>query len=241
MSTLTDSNEEDQRMNRDDPKVIEGMRRQSLLRGDEYAEAPRLGWKAGFGTEVAMAAIGTTQPLTGFLTTATLVESGSRISVDGWGTPLLEPEVAVRIGSELGPGASPEDAVAAVAAVAAAIEVVDLGEVDRIEEILAGNVFHRKVILGEFQESTLLDDARISVRVDGSDGPPSDPRDLIGSYGEILSALADQVGLIGELLQPGDVVITGAAVTPLTLGSGGRFEVSISGGSHVSVEVKSGT
>ena len=224
-------------MNRDDPRVIDGMRRQGMLRAAEYGQAPRLGWKAGFGTEAAMAAIGTTQPLTGFLTTSTLVESGSGISAAGLGNPLLEPEVAVRIGTELGPGASPEDAAEAVEAVAAAIEVVDLGEVGRIEEILAGNVFHRKVVLGEFHESVTLDDVRISVRVDGSGGPASDPRDLIGGYGKILSALADQVALIGERLHPGDVVITGAAVPPLPLVPGDRYEVSTSDGSNVSVEV----
>lgn len=227
-------------MNRDDRRVIEGLRRQDSLRKDEYAEATRLGWKAGFGTEAAMSKIGTAQPLTGFLTTSTLVESGAGVNAEGWGTPLLEPEVAVRIGSELGPGASPEDATRAVDAVAAAIEVVDFGETDQVEEILAGNVFHRKVVLGEFQKSdpAILDDIRISVRVDGSGGSPSDPRDLIGSYGEILCAMADQVEIIGERLQPGDVVITGAAVAPLAFDSGHRFEVSITGGSDVSVEVE---
>ena len=226
-------------MNREDPRIIDGMRRQGRLREAALAEAGRLGWKAGFGTKAAMSMIGTSQPLTGFMTNSTLVESGSGIDTGGWGTPLFEPEVALRIGSELASGAGPEEAIGAVDAVAAAIEAVDLGEIDRVEEILAGNVFHRKVALGGFQDvdSARLEEVRISVGVDGSGGESSDPRELIGDYGAVLSALADQVDLIGERLQPGDVVITGAAVTPLALDPGRELEVSITGGGRVSVEV----
>jgi len=74
-----------------------------------------------------MSLIGVDQPLLGFLTASSLLDSGTSVDVSTWGVPLIEPEVAVRIGNEIGSGASAEEGAAAVDAVAAAIELVDPG------------------------------------------------------------------------------------------------------------------
>ena len=224
-------------MNRDDERVIEGLKRQSALRLGEFADADRLGWKSGFGTKSAMEAIGVEQPLVGFITKESQVESGGTVSVGNWANPLFEAEVAVRIDSEIGPGASAEEAAAAVGAVAAAIELVDLTPADGIEEILAGNIFHRQTILGEFIEARPedLENVRIVVTANQEKPEPTDPRDLIGAIGQVVASLADQLDLIGETMKPGDVVITGAAAPPAPAGAGDSFAVEISGGSRVTV------
>jgi len=86
--------------------------------------AERLGWKAGFGTTAAMEMLGTTGPLAAPLTTATLVADGGSQSIEGWARPILEAELAVRIGPD-----------GEVEAVAAAIELVDLhGPLARISK-----------------------------------------------------------------------------------------------------------
>jgi 2-keto-4-pentenoate hydratase len=226
-------------MNRDDERVIEGMKRQAELRESLLADASRLGWKSGFGTEGAMDLLGINQPLTGFLTKATLAESGGVVAVSDWGMPLLEAEVAVRIDRELGPGVTPEQATSAIGAVAAAIELVDLGSIESVEEILAGNIFHRKVLLGEFIElaDSSLDEVRIAVDVNGAESGPSDPRDVIGEIGRVVADLADQAELADETFQPGDVVITGAAVPPAPVKPGERYEVKLTAGSSVAVEI----
>ncbi|MBN8868685.1 MAG: fumarylacetoacetate hydrolase family protein [Solirubrobacterales bacterium] len=226
-------------MNREDERVVEGMKRQSVLRESSLADAARLGWKSGFGTEGAMELLGVTQPLTGFLTTATLAEPGSVVEVDGWGMPLLEAEVAVRIDREVGPDATPAQAASAIGAVAAAIELVDLGSVESVEEILAGNIFHRKVLLGEFVDlaESGLEDVRISVDANGAESGPSDPREVIGEIGRVVADLADQAELIGESFRPGDVVITGAAVPPAPVQPGERYRIGLNSDSEVSVEV----
>lgn len=215
------------------------MERQSVLRESGLGKGDRLGWKSGFGTEGAMSLLGLDQPLLGFLTTATQLGSGSTVDVAEWGVPLLEAEVAVRIGSEIGSGASPEEGAAAIDGVAAAIELVDLGAIDSVEEILAGNIFHRQVLLGEFTEigATDLAEVRIAVEIDGVRSDPADPRDVIGEIGRVVASLADQAELIGETFQPGDVVITGAAVPPAPVQPGQRYTVEITGDSQVSVEI----
>lgn len=224
-------------MNRDDERIIEGMNRQAEAR--KSASGGRLGWKSGFGTEGAMALIGVEQPLLGFLTDGSLLATGATVDVSDWAMPLIEPEVAVRIGTEIGAGAGPEEGAAAIEAVAAAIELVDLGAVDYVSNILAGNIFHRHVILGEF---TALDDAgldaiRIAVTANGTRGEFADPREVIGDIGKVVAALADQADLYGETFHPGDVVITGAAVPPAPLQSGDAFEVELSNGSAVATSI----
>lgn len=226
-------------MNREDERVVEGMKRQSALRESSLADASRLGWKSGFGTEGAMELLGITQPLTGFLTTATLAQPGEVVEVGRWGMPLLEAEVAVRIDRELGSDATPEQAASAIGAVAAAIELVDLGSVEKVEEILAGNIFHRKVLLGEFVElaDSGLGDVRIAVEANGVESGPADPRDVIGEIGRVVADLAGQAELAEETFQPGDVVITGAAVPPAPVQPGERYEVKLTLGSSVAVEI----
>ncbi|MBN8867804.1 MAG: fumarylacetoacetate hydrolase family protein [Solirubrobacterales bacterium] len=225
--------------NREDERIIEGMERQFAAREAVLAGAERLGWKSGFGTEGAMGLLEIRQPLVGFLTSATLIDSGSVVDVSEWAMPLIEPEVAVRLEAEVGPGASPEQAAEAIGAVAPAIELVDLGSIDSVADILAGNIFHRRVILGEFQAlgDSALDAVRIAVTANGTKGEPSDPRQVIGDLGAVVAALADQADLAGARFEPGDIVITGAAVPPAPLQSGDSFEAELSGGSGIAVKI----
>ena len=225
-------------MNRNDDRVIEGLKSQAALRRTEFADAQRLGWKSGFGTKVAMEAVGIQQPLVGFLTKASQVDSGDSVLVGDWTNPLFEAEVAVRIASELGPGASAAEAAAAIGGIAAAIELVDLTPVNGVEEILAGNIFHRRVALGEFTpcEPDTLQGIELLASINGEPAEPVDPRVLIGEIPLVIAALADQLDLIGEAMSKNDVVITGAAIPPSPILPGQQLEVSLSNGSRVSLQ-----
>jgi len=151
--------------------------------------------------------------------------------------------VAVRIDADLDPGTSPEEAASAVGAVAAAIELIDLGSTESVAEVVAGNIFHRRYLVGEFSacDRAGLDQVRISVTANGTKAEPSDPRVVIGEFGKIVAAVADQAELAGDRLEAGDIIITGAAVPPAPFNPGDSFEVEISGGSSVSVNSTGGT
>ena len=228
-------------VNRNDERVIKGMARQQTLRESHLQQGDRLGWKSGFGTEGAREALGIVQPLAGFLTTATCLDSGEEVDVGSWGMPLIEPEVAVRLATNLGPGASAEDGARAIGAVAASIELVDLGSIESVEDILAGNIFHRHVIIGEFfeVEPDSLPEVRVRVTANDSEGPWNDPREVIGDLGQVVASLADQVDLAGDSFKAGDVVITGAAVPPAPLGPGESYLVETGNGSSVAVKTGS--
>jgi len=170
-----------------DERLTRGMAQMLSARATDYFNgAQRLGWKVGFHTPAAMQALETDAPLVGYLTDATLIRGGATVSLDGFtGTPMLESEIAVRIGED-----------GTIEAHAAALEVADLGDPRvGVERVLAGNIFHRAVLLGEF-----TDDAETL-----PEGAPGVVRHVAATLEEA-----------GESLQPGDVIITGAfAVEPV--------------------------
>lgn len=226
------------------PAVLAGLKRQLGDRAAALAAgSSHRGWKAGFGTAAAIEKLGTDGPLVGFLTDATLLESGSTVDVSGWGKAVLEPEVALRLGAAIPAEAGYEDAAAAIAAAAAAIELVDLGAMGGgAGEILAANVFHRHYLLGEFVP---LDGpaALGGLRIDATDessgkawAAGADPTEVLGDLVEVVRGLAALLAAGGEQLRAGDVIITGSAIPAIEPSGGERIAVGLPG-SAVSVRI----
>ncbi len=191
-----------------DERIARGLAQMLAARETEFFNgAQRLGWKVGFNTPPAMEALGIDAPIVGYLTNATLLPDGATVSVDGFtGTPILETEIAARIGED-----------GEIAGCAAALEIVDLGDPRiGVERVLAGNVFHHAVILGEFTDDlgALPEDTPATVRHVG--------------------AMLEQAG---ERLQPGDVVITGAmTVAPVKAGDAQTIDFGALGSLSVSFD-----
>jgi 2-keto-4-pentenoate hydratase len=212
-----------------DERVIAGMARQrDAMASVLYDGGRRIGWKVGMNAPAAQEALGLDGPVAGYLTDAALLADGATVSLDGWETPRLEAEVAVRLSRDVPGDASREDAMAAVDAVAAAIELVDLGSrALSLEEILGGNVFHRAVVLGPWDTSRAglrLDGVALDVRGLVDEVAGADPQG-IADLGEILRHTAWFLAAAGEGLSAGDVVITGAIVPPAPVEAG--FEVVV--------------
>ena len=227
-------------MSADDPRITAGLAaqaeaREALLSGG----ARRLGWKAGFDTAAALEKLGTRAPLVGHLTDHTLV-TGGHVAIDGWAHPTLEPELALRVGADVAPGAGHEEVLAAIDAIGPAIELIDLGSADDVEAILAGDIFHRAVLLGELGPLPAggLGAARLEVRVDGRPAVRDvDPAELLGDLADLVRALADQLPLAADRMRAGDVIITGSAVPALALTGRERVEVTVAGAASVAVAI----
>jgi 2-keto-4-pentenoate hydratase len=208
-----------------DPRVRRGMeaqlelRRQRLAAGDEP-----LGWKVGFGTPEAFQKLGTSAPLVGFLLRSALVPSGTAYSLDGFGRPALEPEVAVRVGE----GRLP-------AALGPALEIADVEPTSDVERILAGDIFQRGVVLGPMAERASLEAASALVAVNREELRVADPEALPGAILEVIAHVSELLPVFGEQLRPGDVVITGSIVPPLQVAPGDRVEYELDGIGSVSI------
>jgi 2-keto-4-pentenoate hydratase len=222
-----------------DPRIAAGTARMLERRDTELARGARhLGWKLGFGAPAALARFGTDRPLVGFLVDSRVVDDGATVSLDGWTRPVLEAEVAVHVGGLLGAGCTPEEAANAVTGWSVAIELADLDQPpEDIGEILAGNIYHRHVVLGR-RVPPLLAAPTFAVRRDGDEvAATEDPTALTGDLPAILASAADTLAAAGAAgLSTGDVVITGSVVPPIEVGPG-RWTVEAVGLGRVSVDL----
>jgi len=221
-----------------DPRIERGMLAQltERRRRIEDGEAS-LGWKLGMGVPAAMAKLGTDAPLVGYLLAPARVEDGGTVSLDGWGTAKLEPEIAVHMGADLAAGASRADAEAAIAGLGAAIELVDLDpSADDPEAILAADIFQRHVLLGPVTEGATAAGTSARALKNGDEAAATaDATEATGDPVDLVLHVANVVGAAGEGLRAGEVVICGSVVPALDVSAGDTVEVEIDGLGSLSV------
>ncbi len=198
-----------------DPRVTIAMQVQlDLWHSALAAGAERIGWKIGFTTPASQQEAGIESPVIGFLTSATSVRYGSHLSLEGVTRAMVEPEVAIEVG-ELG------DAVA----LAAAIEVVDVNApFSDIEAVVAANIFHRAVLLGDFRPG-YLPPRHVTVLVDGQDRERADVNDFDAE--EVIAFVSRELAEVGETVKPGDKIIAGSLTPPVEISPGDRVGVSL--------------
>lgn len=204
----------------EDPRVVAGggrmlAERQRRLRA---GERPR-GYKLAFGSSAAMSRLGLSGPLVGFFNDANLLEDGAAVSIGGWARAALEPEIAVHLSEDVPAGTSREGAARAVGALAPAIELADVDpQLADVEEILAGDLYQRHVVLGPADPTRAgaeTSGISASVLIDGTEvAATDDPTAACGELVGLVQHTADVLQAFGERLRRGDVVIAGA-VTPL--------------------------
>ena len=202
-----------------DPRVRRGMEaqladRERRLAGGETS----LGWKLGFGSAEAMEGLGIAAPLVGFLTDRSPLPSDDAARIDGWTRPVVEPELALRLGADLRPGGDRAEAAGAIAAIAPAFELVDVDtRPTDVVEILAGNIFHRHVVLaGEANvDPAEFAGLRGSVAHNGHERTVADPQAGTGELVGLIRHVADLLGEFGASLRAGEIVICGSVVPPI--------------------------
>jgi 2-keto-4-pentenoate hydratase len=204
----------------EDPRVVKGMTAQLAERRQRIASGEKpLGWKMGFGAPGAMKLMQTSGPLSGYLLQSALLSSGATVDVKGWTQPVAEPEIGVRLGADLAPGADAAAARAAIASLTPAIELADLdlaGNPDAVAPILARNIFQRRVVLSAVSRDR-GDTAGLVSRVFRRGklaAEAAEPEALTGKLPDLLRHLADMLGAFGERLRAGDLVICGSTVPP---------------------------
>jgi 2-keto-4-pentenoate hydratase len=167
-------------------------RREILAQGAEP-----IGWKVGFNVPEIQEKLGLDAPLAGFLTTNSLIEDTWSIEDDG--PVVVESEVAVELG----------DDGRTIVALLPALELADPADLDiELEQILAGNIFHRAVAFGPRVETREPGAGRILVNGE-------EQRSVTGGdLDAMVEAVAARLEPAGEELRPGDRIITGVLAPP---------------------------
>ncbi len=183
-------------------------RREILAQG-----AQPIGWKVGFNIPEIQEKLGIDRPLAGFLTTDGLLEDGSE-----WDDlpVVVESEVAVELGDD---GRS-------IAALLPALELADPPDLDLgVEQILAGNIFHRAVAFGPRVDTREPGAGRILVN--GEEQHALSAEQTAANLEAMVEAVAGRLAEAGEELQPGERIITGVLAPPHTaqLGDTVRLEL----------------
>jgi 2-keto-4-pentenoate hydratase len=204
----------------EDPRIARGMEKQLATRRARIAAGEKpIGWKVGLGAPPAMERLKIKGPLVGFMMEKSIVANAATVSLAGWTKPVAEPEVAVHMSRDLPGGADRAAAIAAIAGIGPAIELADLNPPpDDVEVALAGNIFHRHVILGA------SDTARAGAKLDGISGhvfrrgalaaKQDNVEQLIGEMIGIVMHVAGTLAAYGENLRAGDIIITGSIIPP---------------------------
>lgn len=218
----------------EDPRVVEGTRRQLSERDRMLADgARRLGWKLGLGAPPAREKWEIKGPAVGFITEVTLLGTGVTQPIADWEKPALEAEVAVRVAVDFDG--------ARVGALGLAIELADLGSGPAdLADILAGDIFHRRTVLGALDVDPSTSVGAITVQRDGATlDVAEDPTALVGGTpAEMTSYLGRYLAALGEELRDGDVIITGSTIPLVDCSNGGHFVVSSPGLGRVEVTLR---
>lgn len=218
-----------------DPRVVAGLQTQLAAWRTALGDgAGRIGWKVGFGAPASLELMQINAPLLGHLTDTTQLAPGAVVDVGSWEQGIVEFEVAVAMAADVEPDASAKDAAGSVAALGPAIELANIDlpiGPKHVEHIVAGNIFHRSVIFGDFDAGRAgLDISGLTahIAVDGAErSVVTQLEALTGDYGGIVATVAKTLAGHGERLRAGDVIITGSVIAPIPVSAGRVFTFSL--------------
>ena len=211
----------------DDAYVVQEMLAQRRLeRGERH-----VGWKLGYTSLAMRAQMGIGEPNFGPLTNAMLLDNGDVVPPTVI-QPRVEPEIAVRLGSDLDPAASLAEIAAAVEVTIACLEVVDsvwAGYRFRIEHNTADGSSAAHVVLGDAIAAHDLSAVTVQLRRNGEEiaaatGAAASGDPLIG-----IAWLARQLASTGRRLRAGEIIITGGLTAATPLDEGDRVEAVFDG------------
>jgi 2-keto-4-pentenoate hydratase len=184
-------------------------RRERLGAGEEH-----VGWKVGLNAPALMEHLDLDAFVVGFMASGTRIEAGSSLSLADATQPGVEPEIAMRVGHDLG-----------ITAIGAALEVVDIDKpFDDLEAIVAAGIFHAGVMLAP-QFSQPGDAGGGTLRSPAGEQTIETPsaEDLAATLETVRGRLEEA----GESLAPGDIVIAGALLPAVPVAPGDEVELDL--------------
>lgn len=194
------------------------------------------GVKMGFTSRAKMVQMGVDDVIWGLLTDAMVVES--TVDASALIHPRIEPEIAFLIGREV---RSPADAGAAVAGVAVGFEVLDSRYEDfrfTLPDVIADNASAAGFGFGSWHPPRDLANVGLIMEIDGRVAQTGSSAAILGDPWRSLRAAARLAQEAGIALEPGHVVLAGAATAAVPLPPGAHVRVTGAGLGSVEVTAR---
>lgn len=193
----------------------------------------RIGIKLGFTSKAKMVQMGVDDLIWGVLTDQMVVPNGGTLVLSRFIHPRVEPEIAFKIGSRLSGTVTIEAARAAIAAIAPAMEIIDSRYADfrfSLADVVADNSSAASFVVGQWlADFGDIGDLPMTMSFDGKTVQSGSSAAILGNPLEALVAAARLAGEAGIALEPGDIVLAGAATAAEQLRAGTLVSVKATG------------
>lgn len=202
----------------------------------------RVGWKVGFNAVADQQRMRLPSPIVGFLTSESVLDSGSTYQGKKAAKIMIEAEIAILIGKDVSAAADKTQLAEAIEGFAPAIEIVDVARTPHdITSILEDNIFHEAVIFGELSRGMpdlTAKDISATVSVNSQIVQTGDPSRYPDDIREVVSVVADTLAKQGKCLQAGDWIISGSITKPIEVFAGDHIEVGLEPLGLLSLNIK---
>ena len=174
-----------------------------------------VGLKMGFTSRAKMLQMGVDDLIWGRLTDAMLLEEGGELDMRRFIHPRIEPEIAYLIKKPLTGKVTPVQAMSCVEAVAPAMEVIDSRYEHfkfSLEDVVADNSSSSGFVVGKWHKPDLdISNLGMIMQFDGKIVEIGSSAAILGDPIRSLVAAARVAGEAGETIEPGWIVMAGAA------------------------------
>lgn len=200
-----------------------------------------IGVKMGLTSRAKMAQVGVNEVTWGRLTDAMRREEGGVLRRADFIHPRAEPEIAFVLKRRLKGEVSLAEAALALEAVAPAVEIIDSRYENfrfSLGDVVADNSSSAAFFLGGFSRpDTDVSNLGIVLSIDGAAREIGSSAAILGHPLRALVAAARMTARSGHVLEPGDIVLAGAATAAVPLAPGMRVEADVQSLGRVSFSV----
>lgn len=217
---------------------------EAQLRFRKAAGECQVGWKMGLTSQAKREQMGLDSPLYGFLTQAMQVQGGV-FQLRGSIHPKIEPEIAFRTAKRLHGIVTRDEVIQSCSAVAACMEILDSRyetfKYFSMEDVIADNSSSSHFVMGPWVENfshLKLQALSMEMSIDGKVVQKGSSEMISGdpvlSVVQLCALLAER----DAALEPGSIVLAGAATAAVALESGMQVELKVEGLPAVGVRVE---
>ena len=197
-----------------------------LARGEKL-----VGYKMGFTSKAKMEQMGVDDLIWGRLTDAMVINQDQTIDLSNYVHPRAEPEIAFKLKSRLGGNITKAQALDAIEAIAPAIEVIDSRYQNfkfSLSDVIADNCSSTGFIIGAWQDvDTDISALNMELKVDNAIVASGLSSEILEHPINSLIEAARLVAQYGEKLEPGQIILAGAATAAIALAPNQTISVEV--------------